>query len=122
MGNSFSTDLHMCHLREENITTTCELYAEPHNHCKYYVPGQRVEFYICRGNIIMYRCLLTTDEFTERYGEKTTENTVVLSDSMYDTICDVRRQMRCNSTKFNKQLLCDILDWKKFQIKNEIEV
>lgn len=120
MGTTFSTEFNICHIREETIL--CETDDEPHNHCKYYVPNQRLEFYICRGNIVMYRCLLTTDEFTERYVEKTCENTVVLSDSMYDTIRDMRRQLRCNSIKFNKQLLCDILDWKKYQIKNELKV
>jgi hypothetical protein len=120
MGSTFSTELHVCHIREENIR--CESEDEPHNHIKYYIPNQRLEFYICRGNIIMYRCLLSTDEFIERYVSKTNENTVVLSDSMYDSIREMRKQLRFNSIKFNKQLLCDILDWKKFQIKNEIEV
>ena len=120
MGNSFSTEIHMCHIREE--TVQCDMHNEAHNHIKYYVPNQRLEFYICKGNIVMYRCLLTTDEFTARYGEKTCENTVVLSDSMYDNIREIRRQQHFSSIKFNKQLLCDILDWKKFQIKNEIKV
>jgi hypothetical protein len=120
MGSSYSSQLHICHIREEHIT--CESDEEAHNHTKYYVPTLGLEFYMCRGNIIMYRCLLSTDEFRERYLCETPENTFALSDSMYESICTMRHQLRMNANKFNKQLLCDILDWRKFQIKNDIKL